>query len=469
MIMLPHNAILRRSLTMLIGTGIILLPAGINGFPFVYSDTGTYIRSAFEGYVPYDRPYWYGVFVRWASGGGISLWGVALAQSLLCALYVVRVAGTVLPPARVHRTALIACAGLTAGTGLGWYAGQLIPDIFSGIGLLAIYLLLRGRNGRWRIFDCLVIAAACWMHLSNLLILPLAGLVLHFLGKRHAPLLPRKQLAWLGLVVLIAWGGLALANRAVEGTAHISRSGHVFLLGRMIDMGMLQPFLEEHCATEHFALCAHIDSLPPTSAAFLWAADSPVMKEGGWGATREEYMRILKGSVTEMRYLLWHIRGSLTSTVQQLGAWEICQGLQSPWYRTVDAPPYRMIEAHMPQELTSYQGAMQNGGRGELDMRWPDRLYQFILALSLVLAIWWLAQRHRGAQVAEARVLLIFSLWAVLIGAWACATLSVVDTRYLGRDAWLLPLSVFLLLRSRYPGALTGTSSPNEAATGSRT
>ncbi|MCC6399797.1 MAG: hypothetical protein IT227_03465, partial [Flavobacteriales bacterium] len=36
----------------------------------------------------------------------------------------------------------------------------------------------------------------------------------------------------------------------------------------------------------------------------------------------------------------------------------------------------------------------------------------------------------------------------VLIGAWACASLSVVDARYLARDAWLLPVVVGLGVRS---------------------
>ena len=114
---------LGRATTLFACTCIILIPALINGFPFVYSDTGTYIKSAFEGYIPFDRPYWYGAFIRATSGGGLTLWGVAIAQSALCAVYILRVSKLRGPPGKAKRTALITCAVLTAGTGLGWYAG----------------------------------------------------------------------------------------------------------------------------------------------------------------------------------------------------------------------------------------------------------------------------------------------------------------------------------------------------------
>ena len=423
---------------------VILFPAIINGYPLVYSDTGTYIRSAFEGYVPIDRPYWYGVFVRASSLGGKTLWGVVFAQSLLISIYIWRLCAVMVSMRAANLASIIASLVLTIGTGLGWYAGQLIPDVFTGVGLLAVFLLLTG-DGAWaRGVDVLVICAACWMHLSNLLILPLAGMVLLFMHHRTASLSVRKGVALLGCATVLAWGGLALANRVVDGKAYISRSSHVFFMGRMLDVGMLRPYLEAHCATEHFGICAYTDSLPPSSEAFLWWDSSPLAKQGGWEATKEEYGRIVRGSFTEPRFLWWHVRGSLASTAEQLCAWEICRGLRSGWYRTADSPPYGMIAKHFPHELDRYIGSMQNGGRGELDMHWPDTGYRFVLALSLICAAWFGLRGVGDASRREVRILIFFSLVAILIGAWVCATLSVVDTRYLGRDSWLLPFAVLV-------------------------
>ncbi|MBK9539818.1 MAG: hypothetical protein IPO12_13900 [Flavobacteriales bacterium] len=94
-----------------------------------------------------------------------------------------------------------------------------------------------------------------------------------------------------------------------------------------------------------------------------------------------------------------------------------------------------MLATHLPHELDNFLGSMQNGGRGGLDMRWPDLSYRSLLALTVLAAAWTLAYRSHGPQDAEARTLVLFSLLAIVIGAWVCATLSVVDapprTRFL--------------------------------------
>lgn len=447
-----HNQFLRYSAVVLACAGLLLLPALINGYPLVYSDTGTYLRSAFEGYVPEDRPYWYGVFIRLASFGGNTLWGVAAVQALLCAGYIVRAFKLAIAPTKALRGAVVACAFLAFGTGLGWYAGQVIPDIFTGIGLLAMYLLLQDGSGRWRLLDSIVVAMACWMHLSNLLILPLAGAALLVIGKRTMSVGFPRRMGWFGLTLLLAWGGLAMANRTLGGTAYISRSGHAFLMGRMIDLGMLRPYLEEHCPTEHFGLCAYKDNLPADGQEFIWGGSSPMAKEGGWAATRAEYGRIVYGSLLEPRFLWWHVRGSLKSTVQLLAEWEIGEGIQSSWYRTAESPPYRMMEAHFPHEMGMYRASLQNGGRGELDMRWPDRLYRLVLGASLLVLLVGLVRFRRNREAAAVRTLLPYAVVSVVIGTWVCATLSTPIPRYLGRDSWLVPLAACVAVAVLWKG-----------------
>ncbi len=428
------------------GALTILLPALINGYPFVYSDTGTYLHSAFSGYVPYDRPYWYGPFVRATSLDGISLWGVALAQALLCSLFIWRICRAVCST-RIERTFAVACLVLTLGSSLGWYAARLIPDVFTGIGLLAMYLLLRSKGTAWsRILDGAVIVAACWFHTSNLLILPIAGAVLLFIRRREGPSVLRRTAIAFATVNVLAWGGLMLANKTLDGQAYISRNSHVFFMGRMIDTGMLKPYLDEHCPTDQFGICAYRDSLPKNSQAFLWSNESPIAKQGGWQATKEEYSRIVRGSFTEPKYLWWHVRGSVASTVDQLCAWEICHAMESQWYRTETSPPYMAIRDHLPHEFPRFMGAMQNGGRGELSMRWPDLLYGLVMGLSLVLTAWFMFRVEPSPSTDEVRTFLKYSIAAIAIGAWICASLSVVDTRYLSRDSWLLPLAVVMLV-----------------------
>jgi hypothetical protein len=427
-------------------TALILSPALWNGFPFVYSDTGTYLRSAFEGYVPIDRPFWYGAFVRLTSLNGSSLWGVAVAQSVLCASYLLRSTKLFFDSAAARVVTLVGAVLISALTSIGWYAGQLIPDVFTGIGLLAVLLLLREERGcSWRTLHISVIVLAGWMHLSNLLILPFTGLVLALITRRTLRQGLAKNILMLVGVTGLSWGGLSVANRLVDDHFYISRASHVFFMGRMLDSGMLKAYLDEHCADEHFGICTYKDSLPPNSDAFLWWGSSPVTKQGGWEATRDEYGRIVRGSFTEPKYLFWHLRASLISTGEQLCAWSICRGLETAWYRDPGSPPYTMIASRMPHELNAYLGSRQNGGNGELSMRWPDRVYRLALGVSL-LAVVVLLLKDKKSNV---RPILLLALIGVVLGAWVCASLSVVDTRYLGRDAWLIVWAAWLAMAQR--------------------
>ena len=433
----------RSALLLLICTGLIMVPAFINGFPLVYSDTGTYLRSAFQGFIPGDRPYWYGVFIRLTSLSGRTLWGVVLAQSLLCALYVLRFGDALLPSLRGRITTGASVVLLSATTGLGWYACQLMPDLFTAVGALAVFLLLCG-DARWwsRVLDTLVIVVACWVHSSHLVILPMIGLVLMVATRRSDPPLRRARTVWLMVSILSSWAGLAAANRAVDDEWYISRGGHAFLMGRSIDTGVLRPWLEEHCPAEHYGICAYIDSLPTSSKAFLWGANSPLAKQGGWEATRGEYGRIVLGTFTEPRFLLMQLRGSLASTARQLSVWDITSELESTWYRTSDSPPYQMIAATMPHELASYRASLQNGGKGELSLRWPDRAHRLILLASLVFgSVLFFRERRTKGPVSD-RVILVFAVATIIIDAWVCATLSAVETRYLARAVWILPFTV---------------------------
>ena len=68
----------------LLGSIVMLRLAFYNSFPFVYPDTGTYIRSGYELILPIDRPIFYGLFIRLLSFS-TTLWNVVIFQSLITA------------------------------------------------------------------------------------------------------------------------------------------------------------------------------------------------------------------------------------------------------------------------------------------------------------------------------------------------------------------------------------------------
>ncbi|NTV83243.1 MAG: hypothetical protein HGA23_02950, partial [Bacteroidales bacterium] len=48
----------------LCGSVILSIIGLYNGYPLVYSDTGTYIASGLQEFVPNDRPMIYGLFIK---------------------------------------------------------------------------------------------------------------------------------------------------------------------------------------------------------------------------------------------------------------------------------------------------------------------------------------------------------------------------------------------------------------------
>lgn len=425
---------------------LIMVPALVNGFPLVFSDTGTYLLSAFEGVVPADRPYWYGGFVRLMSFHGTWLMGVVAVQSLLCALYVNSVMRTLLPSAHVQKTAVAFCAIAGPFTGLGWYAGQLMPDILTPIGAMAMFLLLTGeRSWAERIAHVLIIIVCAWCHSSNLLILPLVGACVLTVVAGKSWKKCRAPLVRWSIATVLAWGGLYFANGIIDGKPYLSRGSHVFLMGRLIDTGMLEPLLREECPTHHWRICQHVDSLPATGRQFLWWPESPLNEMGGWDATRDEYTEVTRASFATPGRLLRHAKASIASTADQLTRWHLGYEIESHWYRDPGSPPATMIAKHLPQELAAFNSALQQGGRGELSLRWPNIGYRIVLALSLLVLAAWAWKRARPGRQEEVP-LVVMAISTVLAGAWVCASLSEVDARYLARVSWLLPFAATVVV-----------------------
>src|SRR5258708_16068460 len=68
-------------------TAALLMPAIVNGYPFIFWDTGTYLFSAMRLQVPHDRPVFYSIFaalLHWR----LSPWPIVIAQSALVAILI---------------------------------------------------------------------------------------------------------------------------------------------------------------------------------------------------------------------------------------------------------------------------------------------------------------------------------------------------------------------------------------------
>jgi len=125
---------------------ILIWPAIYNGYPLVYSDTGTYISSGFSGVVPVDRPIIYGWFVRYMSLSH-SLWFVLLAQAVTVFFEIYMVARRFISGNTVFIAMLITCI-LSFTTGLSNYTSQIMPDIFSALSIMGFAVILTAERMR---------------------------------------------------------------------------------------------------------------------------------------------------------------------------------------------------------------------------------------------------------------------------------------------------------------------------------
>lgn len=423
-------------------TALLLLgPALVNGYPLVYADTGTYLTSGFQLGIPADRPIGYGLFCRLFSGDGLSLWGVVIAQALLTAMVLAHAWQVVV--ARRWGLFLATTALLSATTGLGWYTSRLLPDAFTPLAIVSAGILVLARLAwPWRLVHASVLVLACVTHFSHLVIVPATlGIAwgLHLLLLRTRPPFTGTTFA-LGAVVLSVFA-LAASNRWAGRGWELSRGTPLFLLGRVVDAGALPEALARHCPTTHWSIC---EGTPPAdSRALLWGPDGAVTRAGGWDAYLPEARAINDVLMQDgaVRGALW--RSAWRDGWMQLGRIGLDE-LPQPWYRKPVSPPYLSIEQFVPRELPAYLGARQHG-EGTLDLRAVNALHILVLGLSVLLLVA-LAIRSRAE---EHRLLLLFTVVAVLVAASSCAMLSLPDQRFLARVSGLLPFAVLMVMAAK--------------------
>jgi hypothetical protein len=151
-----------------LSSAVLLIPALRNGFPFIFADTGGYLERPFAGTLEIGRSALYGAFL--AAGIHLDFWPTVIVQALLAAWIVHLILRTHAGP-RSPAVTLATVAALTLLTSLPWYAGQLMPDIFLLLAVLALEMLafrhsrLNGPEGAGLIA---VVACSAAFHMSIL-------------------------------------------------------------------------------------------------------------------------------------------------------------------------------------------------------------------------------------------------------------------------------------------------------------
>jgi hypothetical protein len=432
-----------------IATVALLIPAIINGYPFVFWDTGTNLFAALRLQIPYDRPVFYSLFalaLHWQQ----SPWPIVIAQAALAAVLIRMAARSLLDIGNPWVTPAVA-AFLAVGSSLPWFAGQILPDVFTPILIIALMLITLGwerLTAPERVFAVALVPFCVSMHNANLLVvlsaLPAMAAVF-LLGWRPGPLAARR-LALVAGGAAIAVTAIAGSNYAARGKLEISSASSTLLFAKLLDDGPTMDVLEKECPTA-YALCSQLPKLQAHRAAgtdvlladyFLWGG--PLDSLGWWTPVEPEAAQIVRKALAQSwpRQLLT----SFGNGARQFIEFETGEGLiPDPGQPARDA--IRIVFG--ADSLAAFQTSLQ--GQGKLDFKPLNWIHLLAVALSSAFLLWravvsWRVDRRE-------LYLLAFLLTMLLAHAMAIGALTPLHDRYQSRVMWLAPLFAALAIAAK--------------------
>jgi hypothetical protein len=426
-------------------TGLLLLlwPALYNGYPLVYSDTGTYLLSSVTLQSFPDRPIGYGIFIR-IFGWQATTWPVIVAQGLIIYCITLRVTRLFFIRCRLfHLTILAFLAGISS---LPWYAAQLMPDVFAGILILAIYLFFYDAdNLKKRLVYGLVIGFIALFHYSFFVIAFLTGGLVVLLHIRYLFTKSRKIVYAFGTLA----GFLALSvltimtiHYAEKGQFRFSFSSNVFLTAKFCDGKILYTYLHDNCGRKDVPYCGYKDSLPDCPSAFLWNDRSPFALEDhyNWESANERCAVIVHDVFTTPKYRKLFLIEAWNATRAQIEQNRIGSGLVA---YGANGSPGNVLSTEFEGEFGQYMRSRQNSGRENMEDLTINRFNQRILRLSLLIILAGLCYRPVRRSCWR---LLVICLLGVVFNAFVTAALANVYDRLQARVTWLLIFGALIAL-----------------------
>ncbi len=415
-------------------TLLLLLPAFWNRFPLLEYDTGGYLARWFEGYLVPSRSTTYGLFL--AAGAPMHFWPILLLQAA-ATVWIVHLV------LRVHGfnvraggfLAIVATLGLT--TALPFLASELLTDIFAGLAVLGLHVLVWhgeriARRERLALVGLTGFAAST--HSATyavLLALALLGLIVALAREATAP---RRGMARATAALALGAGLLLAGNYVVAGKIAWTPGGYGIAFGRMLQDGIVTRYLDDHCATVPFKLCPYRHALPRDADDFLWG-DSLFDKLGRFAGLGDEMRTIVLGSLHD--YPALQIKAALVATVRQLFAVGTGEGVVDSTWHT-----YGIIERYTPEAAPAMHAARQQ--HGEIHFRLINDIHKpvawaamALLPAIVVLGLW-------SADFADLGLLAATITLALLANAAFCGVISNPHDRYGSRMVWIGAFAVTL-------------------------
>ena len=417
---------------------VLLAPAIWNDFPLLQYDTGGYLARWYEGYLVPSRPGAYGLML--AVGATLNFWPVLLVQAAVTVwvlALLLRCLGFGARPFMLLATVSL----LSIATSLPWLTAVLLTDIFAGLGVLALYLVVFCGDKLWRWERSglvALIAFAAAMHSATLLLigaLAAAAVIARWFASDLV------QRCGTQCAVIASLAGIAMtlaANFAVAGRLAWTPGGYGIVFGRMLQDGIVDRYLEDHCREMPLKLCPFRHQLGHDANAFLWG-NSVFDELGRFAGLGDEMRTIVLGSLKE--YPAMQAATALRAASRQLFRVSTGEGIVATLWHS-----YGIIERYTPWVVPAMRAARQQ--HGELQFHAINLMHVPIALFSMAMLPVIITIAIRRGTIIQCGLLGTTILMALLVNSFVCGALSNPHDRYGARLIWLAPLTVGLGLLS---------------------
>ncbi len=426
----------------LFGGFALASPAIMNGFPFIFPDSGDYL--VFTPHL-YRSPY-YGLFIFFFHWNRF-IWAPVFMQALVVSHLLWIMVG-------LHRssqkgTYFVLLILLLSVSSLPFFVGFIMPDIFTSVMFVVMYIIGFHRDKLTRALliylvalDCVATAA----HISNLTLgSGLFGLfvllwMLETLSKREVV----TRIALVVLPIGLSAAAVLLYNVVIFGSWSLSSGGQSFFMAHMIEYGPARSYLEDACPREGYKICAYLHQLPETADELLWESGL-FNKLGGFTGMAAESRAIVSRTIAERPADVARMvrKNFVAGLFTHEPAAEFRAVYQVPSFTGLITGKFGQQAAGAYLDSAEMRDTIPHGLiRAVDDVEVP--------ALFCTLALLGAVARRRGDR--EAYVLAVIMICGVLWDTLLCTAISNVHDRYQARVTWLIPMAVFLLVRKRVIG-----------------
>lgn len=426
------------ALAILVSMLCLMAPAVWNGFPLLEWDTGGYLARWYDHTLVINRAVPYGLFLN--LGSVLAFWPVLAVQS---ALTVWVLALMLRAHALGNRPWLLTgiVAALSAFTTLPWLTSILLTDIFAGLAVFALYLLLL-RSNRLNAWErrglVLLIAFSAASHSATFAVCGGLVIVAALVWRLDRRRIPGARLAAAAVALALSVAMVIGGDYLVAGKLAWTPGGFSIAFGRMLQDGIVGKYLDAHCPDPDIRVFCRIkDRMPQDADEFFWI-DPLFHQLGGFGALSGEMERIVLRATAD--YPLLQIETAAIASARQIVAVRTGEGVENTLWHT-----YGVMRDRLPQWLPAMNAARQQQ-KGSISFEAINAVhYPLALAgmalLPLILLLACIDRLPFALAELSATCML-----ALLGNAVVCGAISNPHDRYGARLVWIAAFVALLAL-----------------------